>query len=178
MHKLPIIGVMGASTAAWAEYAVPLGRHIAGLQAHLLTGGGAGVMTSVAEAFTSVQPRAGLSIGCLPTLSENEGFQLKPGYPNPYIEIPIVTPLNTVAAAGSMLNRNYVNILTSDIIIALPGNSGTLNEAELALRFGKPIILFGPTEAFATFPAELTRYREMPPVIDWIATHLKNLAGL
>jgi hypothetical protein len=34
---------------------------------------------------------------------------------------------------------------------------GTVSEAVLALRYGRPLILFGPREAFHSFPAELER---------------------
>ncbi len=39
--------------------------------------------------------------------------------------------------------RNMSNILTSDVVVALPGRYGTLNEVAYSKTFGKPTILFG-----------------------------------
>lgn len=40
------------------------------------------------------------------------------------------------------MSRNHINILTSDIIVALPGDAGTLNEVRLAVRYERPVIAF------------------------------------
>lgn len=151
--RLPIVGVMGSGAAAWAEYAVPLGRHVAGRGAHLLTGGGGGTMAAVAQAYCETPGRRGLSIGILPSQPHPAlGYVLKPGYPNPWIEIPIVTPLGTYAGeADEALTRNHVNVLTADAVVALPGAVGTHQEIRLSQRFGKPIVLFGPAAEFADF---------------------------
>lgn len=39
----------------------------------------------------------------------------------------------------------------------MPRGAGTVFEAVLALRYGKPLILFGPREAFHAFPPEAVR---------------------
>ena len=39
-------------------------------------------------------------------------------------------------------SRNHINILTSDVIVALPGDAGTLSEVRLAVRYERPIIAF------------------------------------
>lgn len=174
MLRLPIVGVMGSSQLAWEDYAVPLGRWLAKQPVHLLTGGGAGVMTSVSQAFVAVTPRQGLAIGCLPTEARDGQFVLRAGYPNPFIEIPIVTPLN-INGKTAGVNRNFVNILTADIVIALPGNVGTLNEVELSLQFGKPLILYGPDDYFVDFPQAVTRYTDLPQVTAWTETQLQLL---
>lgn len=59
------------------------------------------------------------------------------GYPNPYTEIVIRTqcPLSMHPMTGTELSsRNHINILSSDIVIALPGSSGTWSEIQLAIR--------------------------------------------
>ena len=84
---LPIVGVMGSGSEAHEELAVPLGRLLAELGCHLLTGGGGGVMAAVGAAFVAVEPRVGRSIGVLP------GPDARPGYPNPSVEIAIRTHL-------------------------------------------------------------------------------------
>lgn len=174
MLRLPIVGVMGSSQLAWEDYAVPLGRWLAKQPVHLLTGGGAGVMTSVSQAFVAVAPRQGLAIGCLPTEARDGQFVLRAGYPNPFIEIPIVTPLN-INGKTTGVNRNHVNILTADIVVALPGNVGTLNEVELALQFGKPVALYGPDDYFVDFPQTVTRYTDLPDVTGWITQQMQAL---
>jgi predicted Rossmann-fold nucleotide-binding protein len=40
------------------------------------------------------------------------------------------------------MSRNHINILTSDVIVALPGDAGTLSEVRLAVRYDRPIIAF------------------------------------
>ena len=60
------------------------------------------------------------------------------GYPNPYTEIVIRTqcPLSMHPMTGTELSsRNHINILSSDIVIALPGSSGTWSEIQLAIRY-------------------------------------------
>lgn len=154
---LPIVGVMGASAAAWQQFAGPLGQHLAERGVHLLTGGGAGAMAAVAEAFCAVPGRRGVSIGILPSVKHPvHAFVAVAGYPNPWVEIPILTPLGIFNGTDDdFLSRNHVNILTSNAIVALPGGIGTHNEIRLARRFGKKLILFGPPAEFAAYAGAL-----------------------
>jgi predicted Rossmann-fold nucleotide-binding protein len=39
-------------------------------------------------------------------------------------------------------SRNHINVLSSDVVIVLPGNGGTESEMTLAVRYGKPVIAF------------------------------------
>lgn len=153
----PIVGVMGSHAAAWADYAAPLGRHLATRGVHLLTGGGAGTMAAVAEAYCGVSGRRGVSIGVLPaTQHPDRGFALMEGYPNPWVEVPIVTPLGVFEGGDdARITRNHVNILSADAVVALPGSVGTHNEIRLARRFGKKIVLFGPAKEFAAYGGAL-----------------------
>lgn len=171
---IPIIGVMGSHQNPWTALAQPLGAWIATQGAHLLTGGGSGVMSSVAEAFCAVAPRRGHSIGILPTDENVPGiFTRRAGYPNPWVEIPIVTPL-TIGNGGTV-SRNHVNILSSDVIIALPGSSGTIDEVTLALRFGKPIMCFGPRTEFIGFPLERQLTENFSDVVQFLMRQLAPL---
>lgn len=155
MKRLPIIGVIGSHTDSHQELAKPLGQLIAEKHCHLLTGGGDGIMTAVAKSYTSVPARKGLCIGILPIEDRSELTKM-PHYTNPYIEIPIVTQLDLHASMGSKtpLAHNSVNILSSDIIIVLPGLKGTQSETSLALVCHKPVMLFGHVEDFKEFPSE------------------------
>ena len=47
------------------------------------------------------------------------------------------------------LSRNHINVLTSDLIIALPGGEGTRSEIELSLEYQKPLLIFDP---YSTLP--------------------------
>ncbi|QTD94898.1 DNA-binding protein [Burkholderia anthina] len=145
------IGVMGSGKEPWLAYSEPLGAWLAHAGFNLLTGGGQGVMLAVARAFAAVPARAGRSIGILPTQADpHAGFVPLDGYPHPFVEIPILTPLprREPAADPHTINRNYVNVLSSDLIVALPGGHGTAEEIALARRWRKPLVCFGPAGAF------------------------------
>ena len=166
MDRLPIIGIMGSHTDDYADYARPLGQLVARLGCHLLTGGGTGVMQVASEAFVTTAPRRGVCLGIIPTQKDAQGaFAPKAGYPNPFVEVPILTPLSHFTGGDQeQITRNHVNILTSDVIVALPGKNGTANEVGLAVRFQKPLILFGPREAFDAFPADIQRTENLADV--------------
>jgi uncharacterized protein (TIGR00725 family) len=104
-----------------------------------------GVMASVSKAFYETPDRRGLVIGILP--SQEDSMLPKPGYPNRWVEIPVYTHLPLSGAHGTeMLSRNHINILSSDVIVALPGGSGTASELALALKYQRPVIAFLKSE--------------------------------
>jgi uncharacterized protein (TIGR00725 family) len=140
--RLHVVGVLGSGDAEHADKAAPLGRWLATLPVHLLTGGGRGVMTAVARAFEAVPGRAGLVVGIIPCKSDDPAVP-KSGYPNDFIELAIKTHLPLSGSDGTdALSRNHINVLTSDVLIALPGGAGTASEAALALRYARPIAAF------------------------------------
>lgn len=168
---MAIIGVMGSGRNEWPEFAVPLGKWLAEHGFDLLTGAGGGVMLSTSRSFYSVRGRAGRSIGIVPTAPHPLfGFVPVAGYPNPFIDLPILTPLprKEPDAPASALSRNFVNVLTSDIVVALPGATGTLDEIGLAVRFAKPLVCLGPDEAFAGVPAGTRIVSELRDVYAFI----------
>ncbi len=138
---------MGASRDPHAERSRRVGTWIARAGYHLLTGGGPGVMAAVTEAFVGVPDRRGLAIGILPA-SRGRGIdgpagRPPPGYPNPWVELAIGTHLDSLGKrGGDERSRNHVNILSSDVVILLPGSAGTASEAKLAVRYGKPSIAY------------------------------------
>jgi uncharacterized protein (TIGR00725 family) len=141
--RRPVVGVMGSSTRAFEDLAVPLGRWLASAGVHLLTGGGVGTMEAVSRAFADVQPRAGLVVGVLPADLPDGIAVPRAGYPNPSVEIAIFTHLPLSGITGTdPRSRNHINILSSDVVIVLPGNEGTESEMTLAVRYGKPVIAF------------------------------------
>ena len=67
----------------------------------------------------------------------------KPGYPNPWVEIPIATHLPLSGTQGQDdLSRNHINVLSADAVVAFPGGPGTLSEVKLALRYQRPVVAF------------------------------------
>ena len=135
--RLPVVGVMGSGREAWRERAAPLGAWLASEGVHLPTGGGGGAMAAVSESFAAVEPRDGLVLGVLP----GEDGATPPGYPNPWVELAVRTHLPLSGERGEELaSRNHVNVLTSDVLVALPGSAGTASEVRLAARYGRPLV--------------------------------------
>ncbi len=168
MNVLPIVGVMGSGVRAHEELAVPLGRRLARLGVHLLTGGGSGVMESVSRGFASVEDRVGLVIGVLP-LPESGA---ESGHPNPWVEIAIRTHLGKQGAEFS--SRNHVNVLTSDVVVALPGSLGTASEVALSVRYGRPVVLFGDLDRARGQPPEVATARTLEEVIAFVHEHVEH----
>src|SRR5215467_5889658 len=110
-----------------------------------ITGGGGGVMTAVSRAFIRAPRRQGISIGIIPCASESDRGTPKAGYPNEFVELPIYTHLPFSGPQGTHdLSRNHINVLSCAAIVALPGDEGTAAEVSLAIRYGKPVIIYSP----------------------------------
>ena len=189
LRRLPIIAVFGQGTPARPEriaLAKTVGARIAALGAHLLTGGGYGIMTAVAEGFVAVEQRPGFSIGIVPrhpdgpTDRPNETADGTP-YPNPFVEIAIVTPLPPrVADWKTMPGRNHVNVLSADGVIALPGGTGTDNELTMAATYrgeadrapaARHTVLLGPRDEFSPRQRDLFVHAE---TLDEAERHLRS----
>lgn len=123
MKRRPIIGVMGPGNPDSEEVlktAFEIGRQIAKQNCILLTGGrNAGVMN---EASRGAAAENGTIIGILPSADLTDI--------SPFVNIPIRTGFGSA--------RNSINILSSDIVIVCGTGLGTLSEASLALKSGKP----------------------------------------
>lgn len=125
MTPTPIIGIMGSYSATPEVY--QLAFHIGELVAQegwiVLTGGrAAGVMEAAAK---GAKTRGGVTIGILPGKTQDETSE--------YIDFPILTGMGDA--------RNVINILTSWVVVACPGEAGTLSEIALALKNKRPVIL-------------------------------------
>jgi hypothetical protein len=118
-----IIGVIGSHRIETKveELAYKLGKNIAKVGAMLVCGGLSGVMEAVAK---GAREAGGITIGIIPGEDKTEA--------NPYIDIVIPTGLG--------LARNTLVVRTADVIIALPGEYGTLSEIAFALNINKPVI--------------------------------------
>lgn len=120
-----VIGVMGGGTADEATRlaARDLGARIAREGWVLLNGGrDCGVMAASAEGARSA---GGLTVGVLPG-SNTSGAA-------PDLDIAILTGMGDA--------RNVINVLSSNVVIALSGGAGTLSEVAHALKLGRPVIV-------------------------------------
>jgi uncharacterized protein (TIGR00725 family) len=138
-----IVAIVGSGDAVIsprvAECAAGLGRRVAAAGAHLLTGGGPGVMAAASRGFCSV-PHLGLSLGILPARQPTDL------YPNPWVELAIRTHLRGVDPRGPD-SRNWINALSCDGMIALPGSAGTRSEVEMVLARHPPCPVAAAIEA-------------------------------
>lgn len=139
--RLPVVGVLGSGEVEHAAKAEAVGRWLASERVHLLTGAGKGVMEAASRAFHAVPGRAGLVVGVVPC--GEEPSVPRPGYPNPFVELAIMTHLPLSGPSGTeLLSRNHINVLSSNVLIALPGGEGTASEVALAVRYRRPIAAF------------------------------------
>lgn len=129
-----IVGVMGAGRdldASERELAYEVGARIAHAGWVLLTGGSAcGVMDAASQ---GAHDAGGLVVGILKGDSAEAGSR--------FLDVAVRTGMGDA--------RNVINVLTSDVVIALPGGHGTISEVALALKAGKTVVLLGwdPGEA-------------------------------
>lgn len=134
-----IIGVMGGAVATEEALAnaYELGSLIAENGWVLLNGGrDAGVMAASAR---GAREAGGMAVGILPGESTAGA--------TPHLDIAIPTGLGDA--------RNAVNVLASQVIVALPGGAGTISEVALALKSERPVIAldFPLGAPFATYYA-------------------------
>lgn len=135
-----VVGVMGSGEdgdAALLSLARDLGAAIAREGWVLLNGGRAcGVMDASAEGAASA---GGLVVGVLPD-DDSHGASA-------HLDVAIRTGMGEA--------RNVVNVLSSDVVIALRGGAGTLSEVALALKAGRTVIALAsdPGSGFAQYRA-------------------------
>jgi uncharacterized protein (TIGR00725 family) len=120
-----IVGVMGSGEDDDHD-ALDLAYEVGGAIARegwvLLNGGHAcGVMDASAR---GAHEAGGLVVGVLPEADTSRMSR--------FVDIPIRTGMGHA--------RNMVNVLSSDVVVALPGRAGTISEVALALAAGKTVI--------------------------------------
>ena len=134
------IGVIGSATASdhGRETARAVGRALALAEAVLVCGGGSGIM---AEAAAGAAAEGGLVLGILPGDDPQAAAM--------GVTIPIATGLGE--------SRNALVVKASEALIAVEGEWGTLNEAALCMKIGRPLV--GVRDALGDrFPIE--RFQE------------------
>jgi uncharacterized protein (TIGR00725 family) len=120
------IGVIGGGdcTDDVRRLAFEVGRLIAEAGAALVCGGLGGVMAAACEGAKSA---GGTTIGILPGKSRSDA--------NAFVDHAIPTGLGEA--------RNIIVVNSSDALIALPGEFGTLSEFAFALKLSKPVVNMG-----------------------------------
>lgn len=131
MIRIGVIGQSGVISAEVYALAEEVGREIASRGAILLTGGTNGVMEAVSKGAKEAK---GLVVGILP----GESY----GVANGYIDIPITTGL-------SFDYRSLILVHSSDAIIMIGGENGTLGELSAAYLNCKPIVVIEPSGGWA-----------------------------
>jgi uncharacterized protein (TIGR00725 family) len=176
-RRLPIIGVMGSGTESHDDKAEAVGRWLATAGVHLLTGGGRGVMESVSRAFFETRKRRGMVLGVLPAGAGSSASTRRSGYPNPWVEIPLFTHLSLSGERGmEPMSRNHINVLSSNVLIALPGGAGTASEVRLAQAYRRPLVAFvDQAGQISGLPPEIAIRSTLEGVRSFIASHLESL---
>ncbi len=139
-----IIGVMGPGETASPEVnnmAYDLGREIARHGWVTLTGGRSfGVMDS---SMRGASDNGGLTIGILPS---TDGAEV-----SPFAKIRILTGMGSA--------RNYINILSSHVIVVCGMGAGTASEVALAIKASKKVILLNPDPITLDFFKKIGDYK-------------------
>ena len=179
-NKRVCIGVIGSGTEKYFQLSEPLGRWLAEQECDLINGGGGGVMETVSQSFAEVPERKGSVIGVIPATSPCHSPEARStyaplqGYPNAWVDIPIYTHLPLSGASGKdIASRNHIIILSADVIIAFPGGSGTRSEIQLALEYGKPILILNPNHEWDEF-----KHNTQASVVEILEETIKWLAKL
>jgi hypothetical protein len=98
-----------------------LGKNLAKVVDILVCGGLSGTMKAVCSGFKA---EGGLTIGIIPGYDKRDA--------NAFVDIVIPTGLG--------LARNVLVVKSADVVVALPGEMGTLSEVAYCLQFGIPVI--------------------------------------
>ncbi len=121
------VGIIGGSSVDGKTYAAAeeVGRLLASRGATVIGGGLSGVMEASAKGAKAAA--AGTTIGIVPGSDKRSA--------NRYIDHVIVTDMGHA--------RNVIIAHTSDALIAIGGEYGTLSEIAIALKLGKKVVSLG-----------------------------------
>ncbi|MEK6728340.1 MAG: TIGR00725 family protein [Candidatus Omnitrophota bacterium] len=122
MHK-KIVAVIGGHKCSdeVEQLAIELGQKLAKVAEILICGGLSGTMKAVCKGFKAT---GGLTIGIIPSYNKNDA--------NAFVDIVIPTGLG--------LARNVLVVKSADVVVALPGEMGTLSEVAYCLQFKIPVV--------------------------------------
>ena len=121
-----IVSVIGGHNCAdeVEQNAHNLGIKLAKVVGILVSGGLSGTMKAVCSGFKA---GGGLTIGIIPGYDKKEA--------NEFVDVVIPT--------GMGLARNVLVVKAADVVVALPGEAGTLSEIAYCLQFRIPVISLG-----------------------------------
>ncbi len=118
-----VVSVIGghSCTNEVEQLSQELGKKLVKVVDILISGGLSGTMKAVCKGFKTAN---GLTIGIIPSYNKEDA--------NDYVDIVIPTGLG--------LARNVLVVKSADVVVALPGEAGTLSEMAYCLQFGIPVI--------------------------------------
>jgi hypothetical protein len=118
-----VVSVIGGRncTKEVEELAKELGKKLAKVVKYLCCGGLSGTMKAVCSGFKAT---GGVTIGIVPSYDKKDV--------NNFVDIVIPTGLG--------LARNVLVVTSADVVVALPGEAGTLSEIAYCLQLGIPVI--------------------------------------
>jgi len=121
------ITVIGSSSeyGEMFDLSYSLGKELAKIGYSVICGGRGGIMEGISK---GISESGGLVVGVIPGSTRRGG--------NGYLSAEIVTGM------GEM--RNFILILSGDLIVAFPGSYGTMSELAFGMRNNKNIILVRP----------------------------------
>lgn len=126
MQSRLTLGVVGGGSCSEPEskMAFETGRQIARSGGVLICGGGGGAMEA---ACAGAKTAGGTTIGIIP------GTAPDASHPNPHVDFALYSGMGQA--------RNQIIILSSDAVIAVGGEWGTLSEIAMAMKYGVPVVL-------------------------------------
>lgn len=133
-----VIGVMGGSIASASEIkaAYEIGGIVAKLGAVLLSGGMGGIMEASSK---GAHEGDGMVLAICSTARKEDL--------NSFVDVGVIT--------GMAGGRNYMNIKTADIVVAVGSHSaGTLSEIAFTIQANKPLIIVGASENMKSYLLE------------------------
>ncbi|MFH1202012.1 MAG: TIGR00725 family protein [Candidatus Omnitrophota bacterium] len=118
-----VVSVIGghSCTKEVEQLSQNLGKKLAKVADILVSGGLSGTMKAACRGFKA---GGGVTIGMIPSYNKNDA--------NEFVDIAIPTGLG--------LARNVLVVKSADVVVALPGEAGTLSEIAYCLQFGIPVI--------------------------------------
>ncbi len=118
-----VVGVIGGHNCSneVEQLAQNLGKKLAKVVDILISGGLGGTMKAICQGF---KVSGGLTIGIIPSYDKNDA--------NEYVDV--------IIPSGLGLARNVLVVKSADVVVALPGEAGTLSEIAYALQFRIPVV--------------------------------------
>lgn len=150
-NRTPVIAVCGSDgddprlTGRALRWAEEVGRLLAKEGAVLLCGGKGGIMEAASR---GARGAGGIVVGLLPRGREEA---------NPYVSIPLATHIGHV--------RNFLVASMADVVIAIGGRWGTLNEVSYALNIHKPAVVLKGSGGWADLLARHGKEFADPPLV-------------